>query len=74
MSAIRRVVNQPWVRHDDLEAWLWQDLSARARETLRLGYEPCARDREVRLCPVLSGRLGDPPAVMLSNKAFLANG
>ena len=60
MSGIRQMVNEPYVP-EDLEAWLWQDLTARARETLRslleasmqteltlrLGYEPYQRDPEV---------------------------
>ena len=61
MSAIRRVVDQPCVGEDDLEAWIWQDITARARETLRavleasmqteltlrLGYEPYQRDPQL---------------------------
>jgi len=61
VSAIRRVVNEPCVQEGDPEAWVWQDISARARETLRavleasmqteltlrLGYEPYQRDPEL---------------------------
>ncbi len=61
MNVIRRVVDQSCVWEDDLEAWIWQDISARGRETLRalleasmqteltlrLGYEPYQRDPEV---------------------------
>ena len=61
MSAIRRVVDQPCVGEGDLEAWIWQDVTARAQETLRavleasmqteltlrLGYEPYQRDPQL---------------------------
>lgn len=61
MSGLRRLVEQPCVSGDDVEAWLWQDMTARGRETLqalleasmqteltlRLGYEPYERDPEL---------------------------
>lgn len=61
MRLIQRVVDQPCIGEDDVEAWIWQDITARARETLRavleasmqteltlrLGYAPYQREAQV---------------------------
>jgi len=61
MATLRQIVNEPCLQDYDLEAWLWEDLSARGRESLRalleasmrteltqrLGYEPYQRDPQV---------------------------
>ena len=61
MSALQRVVDEPCLQDFDLESWLWEHVSARARQqlralleasmetelTLRLGYAPYRRDPEL---------------------------
>ena len=57
MVTLRQVINEPCLEDFDLETWLWEDLTARGRETLRalleasmqtelterLGYAPYQR-------------------------------
>lgn len=61
MQNLRQMVEEPCLSDFDMEAWLWQDLSAQARGrlrtimersmetelTLRLGYTPYRRDPQV---------------------------
>lgn len=61
MQNLRQMVEEPCVSDFDVEAWLWQDLSAQARDrlrtllersmqtelTIRLGYTPYRRDPQV---------------------------
>lgn len=61
MDTFRRIVEEPCLQEFDVEARLWEDLSARARErlrlvleaamqselSLRLGYQPYQRDPQV---------------------------
>jgi len=58
MATLRQAVNEPCLEDCDLEGWLWEDLTARGRQSLqwlleaamqteltaRLGYEPYQRD------------------------------
>ena len=61
MATLRQAVNEPCLEDCDLEGWLWQDLTARGRQSLqwlleaamqteltaRLGYQPYQRDPQL---------------------------
>lgn len=61
MATLRQAVNEPCLEEYDLEGWLWQDLTARGRQSLqclleaamqteltgRLGYQPYQRDPQL---------------------------
>lgn len=61
MENLRQILDEPCLSNFDVEAWLWQDLSAQARDrlrtllersmqtdlTLRLGYLPYHRDGRI---------------------------
>lgn len=61
MATLRRIANEPCLEDYDLEGWLWEDLTARGRQSLqwlleaamqteltaRLGYEPYQRDPQL---------------------------